>query len=86
MAELIDANDAKKAKDSSSKETEKEKFLIRIKHIKKHAEDLKLEIEKLPSFEGMSDSEVVEAMEEFKSWDKSAKEISIKDTLLPKKD
>ena len=54
MAELIDAHDSKKTKDSSSKETEKEKFLIRIKHIKNNAEDLKSKIDKLPSVDEMS--------------------------------
>ena len=78
MAELIDAHDSKKTKDSSSKETEKEKFLVRIKHIKNNAEDLKSKIDKLPSFDEMSDCEVIEAMEEFKSWEKGAKEISIR--------
>ena len=37
IADLIDANDAIKTKDLSSKETENEKFLIRIKHIKNNA-------------------------------------------------
>ena len=78
MAELIDAHDSKKTKDSSSKETEKEKFLVRIKHIKNNAEDLKSKIDKLPSFDEMSDCEVIEVMEEFKSWEKGAKEISIR--------
>ena len=58
IADLIDANDAIKTKDLSSKETENEKFLIRIKHIKNNAQSLKASF-----FEGMSDSEVVEAME-----------------------